>query len=82
MIILVQNTEFDQFPDALVREVGIDGSGAESEERRDLVHVPGLAALQNEGYSGALFRADQMLLYAGDRQQGRDGHVVLVHATV
>ena len=46
------------------------------------MHVSGLAALQDQGYGGALFRADQVLLHAGDRQQGGDSHVVFVHAAV
>ena len=44
--------------------------------------VPGLGALQNDGDGGALFRSDQMLLQGADRQQGRNGHMVFIHAPV
>ena len=82
VIIFVQNAQFDQFPDALMRQIRVDSPGAETKKRRDLVHVSGLSALQDQGYGRSLFRADQVLLHTGDRQQGRDGHVVLVHAAV
>ena len=82
VIIFVQNTQFDQLPDALMCQIRVDSPCAEAKERRDLMHVSWLAALQDQGYGCSLFRADQVLLHTGDRQQGRDGHVVLVHAAV
>ena len=47
-----------------------------------MVDIPGLGALQDHGDSGALLGPHQILLQGGHRQQGRDGHMVLVHAPV
>ena len=64
VIILVENAQLDQFPDALVGQIGVDRPRAEAEQGRDLVHVPGFAALQDQGYGCALFSQHQVLLYA------------------
>ena len=82
VIILVQNSQIDQFSDALMGQVGTDCPGAEAQEGGDLVDIPGLAALQDQGDSRPLFGPHQVLLHAGDRQEGGDGHVVFVHAPV
>ena len=82
VVILVQDAQLDQLADALVRQVRIDRAHAEAEERRDLVDVPGLAALQDQRHGGALLRAHEVLLHAGHCEQGGDGHMVLVHAPV
>ena len=82
VVVLVEHAQLDHLADALVRQVRIDRAHAEAEERRDLVDVPGLAALQDQRHGRALLRAYKVLLYAGDREQGGDGHMVLVHAPV
>ena len=82
VIILVQDPQIDHLPDALVGQVGTDGPGAEAQQGRHLVDIPGLAALQDQGDGRAPLGQHQVLLNAGDRQQGGDGHVVFVHAPV
>ena len=82
VIILVQNSQVDQFPYALMGQVGTDGPGAEAQKGRHLVDIPGLAALQDQGDGCAPLGQDQVLLHAGNRQQGRDGHMIFIHAAV
>ena len=48
VVILVEDAQLDQLADALVRQIRVDRAHAEAEERRDLVDVPGLAALQDQ----------------------------------
>ena len=80
--ILVQKTKGHQLLHALLGEIRVDGLGAVAQERREVVDVPGLRALQDHGHGGALFRPNQILLQGGDRQQGGDGNMVLVHTAV
>ena len=64
VVVLVKDAQFDQFSDAFVRQIGIDGPRAEAEQGRDLVYVSGLAALQDQGDSRALLGLHQVLLDA------------------
>ena len=64
MIVLVKNAQLDQFADALVRKIGVDRPRAETKQRRDLMHIPGLSALQDQGYGCALLGLHQVLLDA------------------
>ena len=47
-----------------------------------MVHIARLCAFEDDGDRGALLRAHQILLHGGDRQQRRDGDMVLIHAAV
>ncbi len=47
-----------------------------------MVHLPGLPALQNQGHGSTLFGLHQMLLQGRHRQQGGNGHMVLVNIPV
>ncbi len=82
VIILVQDADIDQLRDALLCQVRIDRAGTEAEERRHLMDVAGLAALENQGNRRALFRADEVLLDRAHCKKGRDRHMVLVDAAV
>ena len=72
----------DQLADAGVGQIGVDGPGAVTQQRGEVVDVPGLGALQDHGDGRALLGADQVLLQGRHGQQGGNGHVVLVHAPV
>ena len=82
VVILVQDSQIDQFSYALMCQIGADCPGAEAQKGGHLVHVPGLAALQDQGDGSAPFCLHQMLLDTGDCQQGRNGHMVFIHAAV
>ena len=82
MVILVHETEVDELGNAFVGQVWVHGPHAEAQKSRDLMHVPGFAALQDQGHRRPLPGLHQVLLHGRYRQQRRDRHMVLVHATV
>ena len=80
--VLVQQAFVDEFGDALVGQVGVHRPGAVAQKGGHLVHVPGFPTLQNDGDRRTLSRLDEVLLQGRHRQQGGDGHVVLIHPPV
>ena len=80
--ILVQSAGTDQFSDALMGEIRTDGARAESQCHSELVNVPWLRTLQDQGNLRALFGCDQMLFHRGYGQERRNCHVVFVHSAV
>ena len=82
VVVLVQNSPVNELRNALVGQVGIDSPGAVAQDGGKLVHIPRLAALQDDGDSGSLLCPDQVLLHGGDSQESGDGHMVLIHAPV
>ena len=82
VVVLVQQAVGDEAVDGLIDQIGVDGPGSVAQEGGEVVDLPGLGGLQHDGHRGALLGADQVLLDGRDRQQGRDGHVVLVHPPV
>ena len=80
--VLVQQAVRDQPADGLVGEVGVDGAGAVAQQGREVVDLPRLGALEDEGEGGGLLGADQVLAHRRHRQQAGDGDVVLVDAAV
>ena len=65
-----------------MRQVRTDCPGSKAQKGGHLVNIPGLPALQDQGDSRTSLCLYQMLLDTGDCQQGRDGHVVFIHAPV
>ena len=65
-----------------MRQIGTDRPGAEAQKGGHLVHIPGLAALQDQGDSRAPLCLHQMLLDTGNCQQRRNGHMVFIHSPV
>ena len=82
MVVLVHQLFVHQLADELVGQIRVDRPRAEAQQRGEVVHVAGLAALQDHGDGGALLGAHQVLLQRGDRQQRGNGHVVFIHAAV
>ena len=82
VIVLVERPARDERADAVLREIGVDGARAVAEEGGEVVHIARLCAFEDDGDRGALLRAHQILLHGGDRQQRRDGDMVLIHAAV
>ena len=82
IVVLVERPFSDEFADAVLCEIGIDGARAIAEERGEMVHVARFGALKDQRDRRALFRAYKILLHGGHCQQGWNGDVVLIHTTV
>ena len=80
--ILIQPVLFHQLRHALLGEIGVDGAGTITQQGCKMVDIPRLCGFQNDGDRRPLFGAHQILLNGGHRQQGRNGHVIFVHAPV
>ena len=82
VVVLVQQTLLDELHDGFLSQVGVDGTGAVTQQGGEVVDIPGLGGFQQDGDGGALLGADQVLLHGGYCQQGGDGHMVLIHTPV
>ena len=82
IIILVQQSLFNELPDGLQRQVRVHRTGPVSEQRCKMMDLPWLSGLQDEGHGRLLLRLHQILMDRRHRQKGRDRHMVLVHTTV
>ena len=82
VVILVQNSHIDHFRYTFMCQIRIDRTGAIAHQACNLMHVPGLAALQDQRDRCPLLRAHQMLLHRRDCQQCRDRYMVLIDASV
>ena len=82
VVVLMQQPVLHQLGHRGVGQVGVDGAGAVAQQTGEVVHLPGLPGLQNEGHGRALLGLHQVLVHRRHRQQGRDGYVVFVHPTV
>ena len=82
IVVLVQKPVIDQLTDGLVRQIRVDGTCAVTEQRRKVMYLSWLAALQDHGNGCPLLRPHQMLLESGHCQERRDSHMVLVHIPV
>ena len=63
-------------------QVRVHRPGAEGNQQRQVVHIPGFSALQHHRNRRPLPDADQVLLQGGYRQQRRDGRMHRVHSPV
>ena len=72
----------DHFFDRGVSQVGVDRHRAIADQHGKMMHFARLARFDHQADLGARAVADQVMVQAGDRQQGRDGGVVLVDAAV
>ena len=77
-----QQALFDHVVEGLERQVGVDARATVADERAEVVHFARFAGLEDEADLGALAFADQVVVQAGDGEQGRDGGVVTVDAAV
>ena len=82
IIILVKKSGFNQLTDGLVGKVRIDRAGSVPQQCGKMMHLSGFAAFQDHGHRSSLLGADQMLLQAGNSQQGRDRHMIFIHIPV
>ena len=65
----------DQVLDRLEREVRVDRAGAVADEQRHVVHLAGVAALDDQADLRALLLADEVVVDGGRQQQRRDRRV-------
>ena len=82
MTVLVQQPLFDQLVHTFQRQIGVDGPGTVSQQQGEMMHVPRVGSLQNNADGRAAAGIDEVMLQRRHRQQGRNGHVVLIHAPV
>ena len=55
----------------LDREPGVHAFRAIADERREMMHVPGVAGLDDQSHAGAHARLEEVLVHRADRQQRR-----------
>ena len=60
-------------PDGLQGQIGMHGAGAVADEQGEVVDFPRLAALHHQGGPRSQPFPDQVVVYARNRQQGRNG---------
>ena len=72
----------DHVLDRLERHVGVDRRGAEADQARHVVHLAGVAGLDDEPDLGAGAVADQVVVHGRDAQQRRDRRHRLVGLAV
>ena len=72
----------DHVVDRLKGQVRVDGSDAVAQQHGKVVHLAGLARLQHQGDAGPGGGTDQVVMQAGNGQQGRNGGILLVHPPV
>ena len=80
--ILFQQPVADQIADALLRQIRVDGAGAEAQKRGKIMDKPGFAAFQNQRHGGALAGANQIFGHRADGQQTGNGDMILVNVPV
>ena len=72
----------DQVLDGLEGQIRVDRRRAEADEHRDVVHLAGVAALDDQRDGGALLGADEVVVHGRDGQQRRDGRPGVVGVAV
>ena len=72
----------DHVLDRLEGQVGVDGAGAEADEERHVVHLAGVAGLDDQADLGPGLLPDQVVVDGRREQQRRDGRVDLVRVAV
>ncbi len=82
VVILIQHSAVDLLADRLQSQIRVDRAGAVAQKRRKMMDLSRFPGFQHDGKGGALLRLYEMLMDSGDCQQGRDGHMVLIHAPV
>ena len=72
----------DQVLDRLERQVRVDRAGAVADQQRHVMHLAGVAALDDEADLGALLGAHEVVVHGGGEQQRRDRRVDRVGVAV
>ena len=66
----------------LQHQVGVDRAGPVADQHRHVMHLARLAGLHHEARARARARAYEVVMHAGQSQQGGHGHTVGPHAAV
>ena len=80
--ILFQQPVADQIADALLRQIRVDGAGAEAQKRGKIMDKSRFAAFQNQRHGGALAGANQIFGHRADGQQTGNGDMILINVPV
>ena len=82
IVILIQHIALDQLLDGILCQIRVDSAGTITKQCSKMVYFSGFAGLQDQCDSGSLLGAYQILVQGGYGKQGRNGHMVLIHASV
>ena len=82
MIDIRQQAVADHRIDRLEGEVGVDGAAAVADQQREMVDFSRLGRFQHHADARAQSFPNEVMVQAGDRQQGRHRRIILVHAAV
>ena len=82
IIVLIQHMCVDQLMDRIQCQIRIDCACSISEKCCEMMNFSWLTGFQDQGKGRALLCFYKMLMYCGNRQQGRDRHMVLINTAV
>ena len=82
IVILIQHIALDQLLNGILCQIRVDSTGTITEQCSKMVYFSRFAGLQDQCDSGSLLGAYQILVQGGYGKQGRNGHMVLIHASV
>ena len=77
-----QDVTVDHVADRFESHVGVDRSRTEGDQHRHVVHLPGVAGLDNQAHLSPGALPNQMVMHRGDGEQGRDRRGGLVGLAV
>ena len=80
-IVVFSDHGLNQLMNRLLRQIRIDG-GPVSQKGCEMVNLPGLPGLEDNGNRGALFCSDQILMNRRHCQQGRNRHMIFIYSPV
>ncbi len=79
---LVQDIQIDQFLDAFMRQIGIDGCGTVSKQAGKFMHGPGFSGFHDDGHIRLFLCPHQVLFQGRHSKQGRNRHAGFINAAV
>ena len=82
IIIFVQHIALDQLLDGILCQIRVDSAGTIAKQCSKMVYFSGFAGFQDQCDSGPLLGAYKILVQGRYGKQGRNGHMVLIHASV
>ena len=82
IVIFVQHIALDQLADGILCQIRVDSAGTITKQCSKMVYFSGFTGLQDQCDSGSLLGAYQILVQGRYGKQGRNRHMVLIHASV
>ena len=82
VIILLQQSVLCQLANGLMGQIRVHCGSTIAQKCCEMMHLAGLAGLQDQRHGGTFPCGNQMLMHCGNCQQGRKGYVVFVNTAV